>query len=271
MAALKIAGITRYSVIAERSFAATRGLDESAARRVIWRPERLAHRELLFRAIALPSLNAIAARYENFRHFVLISRDLPQPFKRALEEMAAGRAWLQIVEVGPHGDFSSVNAEIVNFVGEAKAFVFRLDDDDALAPDAFLAAIIANVDCADGTVLSPDEGFIIRRAWNSVSLVKARVPFMAVGLGVYSRGPNVISIHDLGNQNKIAAKGYPVVHARGRLWLRTKHETSDTLMKSWKRWRYFPISEPSLERCLRDNFPGLDAGSVIDAIVTAVG
>jgi hypothetical protein len=268
--ALKIAGITRYSVIAERSFAATRGLDENTARKVIWRPERLVHREQLFRAIALPSLDALA-RYEHFRHFILISEDFPQPFKRALEAMAAGRAWLQIVEVGPQGDFSSVNASIANFVGEAKAFVFRLDDDDALAPAAYLDAVLSNAGCREGTVLSADEGYMIRPGWNGVSLVKERIPFNSAGLGVYSHGPNVISIHDLGNQNKIATKAHPVIHVSGRLWLRSKHETSDTMMKSWKRWRYFPVSKPSLERCLRENFPGLDAGSVIDAIVTKVG
>jgi len=270
-AALKIAGITRYSVIAERSFAATRGLDQDAARQVIWRPKRLAHREHLFRAIALPSLDAFALRYKDFRHFILISADFPQPFKQSLESLVVNRPWLRILELSPNGDFSALKAPLQKFVGDARVFVFRTDDDDALAPDAFLATIIANAGCADGTVLSPDEGYIIRRAWNGVSLAKARVPFMAVGLGVYSRGPNVISIHDLGNQNKIATKGYPVIHARGRLWLRTKHDSSDTMMKSWKRWSYLPASKTSLERCLADNFPGLDADSVIGAIVAEVG
>jgi len=269
--ALLIAGITRYSVIAERSFAATRRLNEHAARKVIWRPERLAHRERLFQAFALPSLDGIAARHEHFRHFVLISSDFPQPFKQALEAMTANRAWLRVVEAGQNGDFSAVKIELGKIAGDTKAFVFRLDDDDALASPAYLDAVLANADSPEGTVLSPDEGYIIRPAWNTVSLVKARVPFMAIGLGVYSRGPSVVSIHDLGNQNKIANKGHPVVHVRGRLWLRSKHDSSDTLMKSWKRWRYLPVSKPSLERCLRDNFPGLDADSVVDAIVAEVG
>ena len=182
----------------------------------------------------------------------------------------ASRSWLRIVEIGPRGDFSPVNAEIGKFVGEAKAFVFRLDDDDALAPAAYLEAVLSNASCQEGTVLSADEGYMIRPGWNGVSLVKERIPFNSAGLGVYSRGPDVISIHDLGNQNKIATKGQPVIHVSGRLWLRSKHETSDTMMKSWKRWRYLPVSRPALAHCLRDHFPGLDAGSVIDAIVADV-
>lgn len=267
---LKIAGITRYSVIVQRSFATTRELDEQAARKAIWRPERLAHREQLFRAIALPSLDQIASRHQAFRQFVLISPDFPEPFKHSLQTIAASRPWLRIVEIGPKQDFSDVKPEIKNFAGTDKVFVFRLDDDDALAPRAFLDAILANAHSPNGTVLSLDEGFMIRPGWNSVSLVKERIPFVSAGLGVYSQGPDVISIHDLGNQNKIAAKGHPIIHIRGRLWLRSKSETSDTVMKSWKRWRYWPISRSSLERCLGENFPGLDAASVIDAIVAKV-
>jgi Protein of unknown function (DUF3118). len=269
--AIKIAGITRYSVIAQRSFAATRDLDPESARQVIWRPERLAHRERLFRAIALPSLDEIAARHEQFRHFVLVSADFPQPFKRSLEAMAASRPWFQIVEVGPSSDFSVMKAELGKFVGEAKAFVFRLDDDDALAPAAFLDAVLSNADCAAGTVLSLDEGYMIRPGWNSVSLVKEKIPFNSAGLGVYSQGPNVTSIHDLGNQNKIAEKGYPVIHIRGRMWLRSKTDTSDTTMKYWKRWRYLPISKSRLQQQLDEKFPGLHADSVIDAITAEVG
>jgi hypothetical protein len=268
--ALKIAGITRYSVVLQRSFATTRGLSEHAARKAIWRPERLRHREQLFQAIALPSLEQIASRHEHFRHFILISPDFPQPFRQALEAVAAVRSWLEIVEVGAKQDFSDVKPAISNFVGTDKAFVFRLDDDDALAPQPFLDAILAHADSPDGTVLSFDEGYMIRPGWNSVSLVKERIPFVSAGLGVYSRGPDVVSIHDLGNQNKIADKGYPVVHIRGRTWLRSKSDTSDTAMKSWKKWRYLPISKASLERCLGDHFPGLDPISVVDAIVAKV-
>ena len=97
------------------------------------------------------------------------------------------------------------------------------------------------------------------------------IPFVSAGLGVYSRGPNVVSIHDLGNQNKIAEKGYPIVHVRGRLWLRSKTDTSDTAMKYWKRWRYWPISKSRLQQQLSENFPGLRADSVIDAITAEVG
>ena len=270
MTALKIAGITRYSVIVQRSFATTRGLSEHAAREAIWRPQRLTHREQLFRAIALPSLEQIASRHEHFRHFLLISPDFPQPFKRTLEAIATNHPWLHVVEVGAKQDFSDVKPAISKFVGTDKAFVFRLDDDDALAPQAFLNAVLAHADSPAGTVLSLDEGYMIRPGWNSVSLVKERIPFVSAGLGVYSQGPDVVSIHDLGNQNKISDKGNPVIHIRGRTWLRSKSETSDTVMKSWKKWRYLPISKPSLEQCMKDNFPGLDADLVIDAIVARV-
>lgn len=267
---LKIVGITRYSVIVQQSFATTRGLDEQAARKEIWHPGRLRHREQLFRAITLPSLDQIAASHAPFRHLILISPDFPEPFKQSLEATAATRPWLRIVEVGTKQDFSDAKPEIRNFAGNDKVFVFRLDDDDALAPRAFIDAVMKNADSPAGTVLSLDEGFMIRPGWNSVSLIKERIPFVSAGLGVYSQGPDVISIHDLGNQNKIAAKGHSIIHVRGRLWLRSKTETSDTVMKSWKKWRYLPISRSSLDRHLRDHFPGLDVASVVDAIVAKV-
>ena len=266
MADLKIVGITRYSVIYQKSFAATRGLDADEARKVIWRPERLAHRAQLFNAIALPSLDQMAARYQQFHHLVLVASDFPQPFKSGLEEMAASRRWLRLVEVRAGEDFSAAKPALREIVADAPAFVFRLDDDDAMAPQAYLDAILSHAGCPDGTVLSPDEGYMIRPAWKGVSLRKERIPFVSAGLGVFTRGPDPLSIHDLGNQNKIARTGCPVIHPKGRLWLRSKTQTSDTTMRSWKKWRYLPISVPALERRLRDTFPGLGAEFVVDAV-----
>lgn len=262
---LKIVGITRYSVIHQRSFAGTRGLDVNEARNLLWRPERLAHREQLFRAVALPSLDQMAARHQEFRHLVMISHDFPSPFKQAIVNIAAGRPWMGIVESHPGDDFSVVKPLLRAIVGDAPVFVFRLDDDDAMASQHYLDAILSNGNCADGSVLSPDEGYMIRPAWKGVSLKKERIPFVSAGLGVYTRGPDPLSIHDLGNQNKIA-KRYPVIHVKGRLWLRSKTYTSDTVMKSWKKWRYFPVSAANLERVLQDTFPGLSAQAVIEAI-----
>ncbi|MEC9342836.1 MAG: hypothetical protein VYD64_03210, partial [Pseudomonadota bacterium] len=75
------------------------------------------------------------------------------------------------------------------------------------------------------------------------------------------------SIHDLGNQNKIAGQGNPVIHARVPTWLRTKHGTSDTVMKSWKRWLYWPTSPGQVKRRLADEFPGVDPALAIDAVI----
>ncbi len=264
-AKLSIVGITRYSVLHQRSFAGTRGLAIDDARNLLWRPERLAHREQLFRAIALPSLDQFAARYHNFQHVIMLSHDLTAMFKQRIVNIAAARPWLQIVESRPGDDFSVVKPLLRTIVGDSRAFVFRLDDDDAMAPQYYLDAILANANCTDGTVLSPDEGYMVRPAWKGVSLKKERIPFVSAGLGVYTRGPDPISIHDLGNQNKLAKK-FPVIHVKGRLWLRSKTLTSDTVMQSWKKWRYFPVSLTELGHVLESTFPGLSAQAVIDAI-----
>jgi len=268
-ATLAIVGITRYSVIFQRSFAATRGLDEEKAREVIWNPRRLAHRRRLFEALTLPSLDQMAARHAGFHHIVMLSAGFPPAFRSRLEETALARPWLHLVEAEPGSDFSAVKPKLAEIVGDRAAYVFRIDDDDAMAPDAFLAAIVAHAGSASGTVLSPDEGWMIRPAWRAVSLRPARIPFVSAGLGVYTRGPSPQSIHDLGNQNKIDRPGQAVVHASGRLWLRTKHDSSDTVMQSWKRWRYWPTAMTTLRRMLAAEFPGLDAQRIVGAVTGA--
>jgi hypothetical protein len=268
-AALAIVGITRYSVIFQRSFAATRGLDEDRARAVIWDPRRLAHRRRLFEALTLPSLDQLAARHAGFHHIVMLSTGFPEAFRLVLDETALTRPWLHLVEAEPGSDFSVVKPKLAQIVGDRAAYVFRIDDDDALAPAAFLAAIVAHANSAPGTVLSPDEGWMVRPAWRGVSLRPTRIPFVSAGLGLYTRGPSPQSIHDLGNQNKIDRPGQAVIHARGRLWLRTKHYSSDTVMQAWKRWRYWPTAMTTLRGMLAAEFPGLDADRIIGAVTGA--
>jgi Putative rhamnosyl transferase len=271
MNAVKIIGITRYSVISRISFLATRGMSEADARAKIWQENRMAHRAKLFNAIALPSFGEIARIYPDYTHIVLISQDLPAMFKGPLQQIASTRPWLKLVEVDDKGDFSALNPVLRDIVGDATAYVFRIDDDDALSPQAFVDTVLANANCAPGTAMSLDEGYMIRPAWNSVSIRKETIPFVSAGLGVFTTGPQPLSIYALGNQNKFTKKGIPTIYAKGRLWLRSKTDTSDTPMSAWKRWRFFPTPAAELEQCLRRHFPGLETEAVIDAITDRAG
>ncbi len=263
---VRIVGITRYSVISRRSFLATRGMDGATARERIWQPRRMAHRAKLFNAIALPSFGEIARIYPHYTHIVLVSEDLPQLHRAPLDALAATRPWLRLVAVDDQGDFAAMDPVLAQIAGDDTAYVFRIDDDDALSPAAFVDTVLKNAGCAPGTAMSLDEGFMIRPAWNSVSIRKETIPFVSAGLGVFTRGPQPLSIYALGNQNKFTDKGIPTIYAKGRLWLRSKTDTSDTPMSAWKRWRYFPSGPVEVERLLRDHFPGLEPGAVIEAV-----
>ncbi len=263
---VKIVGITRYSVISRKSFLATRGMDGATARARIWQPRRMAHRAMLFNAIALPSFGEIARIYPHYIHIVLVSEDLPYVYRAPLDALAATRPWLRLVAVDDKGDFAAMKPVLAQIAGEDPVYVFRIDDDDALSPAAFVDTVLKNAGCAPGTAMSLDEGFMIRPAWNSVSIRKETIPFVSAGLGVFTRGPQPLSIYALGNQNKFTKKGIPTIYAKGRLWLRSKTDTSDTPMSTWKRWRYFPSRPAEVERLLRDRFPGLETDAVIEAI-----
>jgi hypothetical protein len=231
----------------------------------------MAHRAKLFNAIALPSFGEIARIYPHYTHIVLISQDLPATFKNPLQQIAAIRPWLRLVEVDDKGDFSAMKPVLKEIVGDATAYVFRIDDDDALSPQPFVDTVLANANCKPGTAMSLDQGYMIRPAWNSVSIRKETIPFVSAGLGVFTSGPEPLSIYALGNQNKFTKKGIPVIYAKGRLWLRSKTDTSDTPMSGWKRWRFFPTPLARLEECLHRHFPGLETGAVIEAITDRAG
>lgn len=229
---LRVIGITRFSVVSESTnegFRNTRDKSIEAARAIIHHPDRLRRRFGLFRAFAFPSLVAIAERYEHFRHLILTSVDLPEPYRIALNDLAMKTPWLKIVWVSPlEKDRGSLQSAIVDFAGAHRRFTFRLDDDDALCATYIDEVLMAAGHLPDKTVISFDDGYWFYRNSFGPTLLPKTYPLIALGLGYLSGHDDPDSIHTLGPHTEMGQRN-KVHHVTGkRCWLRTVHNANDS-------------------------------------------
>lgn len=125
--------VTRFSFFGKSGWKS----DASRDRALLFQPERLQHRLRLFSQITLPSL--AAQTRQDFHHFILTSRDLPEPTAAALAEACARSH-------GDAGRYSIVAARPMPARAALRRFLDRrypgqvvaqvaLDDDDGLAAD----------------------------------------------------------------------------------------------------------------------------------------
>ncbi|QUS35686.1 glycosyltransferase [Falsirhodobacter algicola] len=207
-------GVTRFNLVTQRtlgSFRATKGKTLEEAKALVFRPESLQKRLEMFKAFCLSTYRELSANRDNLHGLILISEDLPQPFRDQLEEACADVPHVLIVPVADDQGSNDVVPPIVHRIaGTGRVYTFRYDDDDALPRDYAdkVEKIAASI--APGTVISFNNGFSISRVGEDAYGFRIRrYPLNAFGLGILSDMADLKTVFQLGPHTKITL---PVHH-----------------------------------------------------------
>jgi hypothetical protein len=105
----------------------------------VFNEQWLEYRWQLFETLALPSIDAQSVK--DFVWVLGIDRDMPSPFRTRLDELAASRPWLRLLEVELFDDFEPEFqrwcVKEAAAKGRPPVLTTRIDDDDAVRHDLF--------------------------------------------------------------------------------------------------------------------------------------
>lgn len=131
---VQLLGLTRFSVLTTWGFQT--GFDTpDEAREFLYDPKRLDQRLAWFENVTLPSL--AAQKDDAFRIIVMMSEDMPAPWRTAMEGHIAAVPQL-VADYVPFGKHRPICADAIERHSDPAAEAiaqFRLDDDDAVAID----------------------------------------------------------------------------------------------------------------------------------------
>jgi hypothetical protein len=229
--AMRFVGITRFNLVTTRTlrhFNATAGLSLSQAKELILAPERLEASLSTFRHFCLPTYRALAERHERSHGLVLISHDLPQPYRAQLESLCASVPRLQIVEFQDDDGYDERLLPILTDLADGeRLFTYRYDDDDVLATDFLDLVQELCEDLEDGTAVSLNKGFVVARlSEDTFGSFEHDLPRNAYGLGVVSSGARPVQVFGLGPHDKIA--GHLIHETRTPGWVAFRHDHNDS-------------------------------------------
>ena len=131
---VQLLGLTRFSVLTTWGFQVGFETPEEG-RAFLYDPKRMDQRFAWFENVTLPSL--AAQKDDAFRIIVMMSEDLPEPWRSRMEAHIAAVPQL-VADYVPYGKHRSICADAIRRHTDPKAEAiaqFRLDDDDAVAID----------------------------------------------------------------------------------------------------------------------------------------
>jgi len=225
MMANRIVGLMRFSLVTERnrsSFRQTRegSLEDSVA--LIHNMARLEQRLALFEAMPLKCFEGQTC--QDFRLVVLTSTLIPKPIKRRLRKLAETRPFLTIKTAPPERSLS-VAARACVGVGDGPLVTFRIDDDDALAPDFIENLAAAAARTPPGGMITFERGLYLQPDGADFLLQERVYRNIAIGLATVSTDAR--TIFDRGSHVK--ADRFAVhVESRPESWIRLLHQGSDS-------------------------------------------
>jgi hypothetical protein len=157
---------------------------------------------------------------------VLTSTLLPKPVKRRLRQLAESRDFLVIKTAPPDRSLSrAASMAAAACVDGGPMVTFRIDDDDALAPDfvASLKALAAVA--APGDMVSFERGLYLQPDGEDFLLQERNYRNIAIGLATLSDDGR--TIFDRGSH--VRSDKFPVhVDDRPEAWIRLLHQGSDS-------------------------------------------
>ncbi len=221
-------GITRFALLGpmgEGDFVFPHRKKPAVLSRSQWvhSPQYLAHRLMLWKALALPSIIAMQRQLPSgyfYNHLVAINPNLPN--EKAL--LSTFPWFVRVVRIAPeerleHGLEHAINA----LAAQDEYFTFRLDDDDALTDDYL--PMVASLWERGHSIITPVEGYFIGANRRKPHLPLRMVPAVNAG-SPHGIGAFNAHIHALGKHNAIPG----TVGITGRVyWLRSVHRSNVTL------------------------------------------
>ncbi|MEL7976537.1 glycosyltransferase [Isoptericola sp. F-RaC21] len=228
---MQFVGITRFNLVTSttlRHFNATAHLTLEEAKRVVFDPGRLGAKLATFETFCLPTYRVLAERDDRSHGLVLVSHDLPQPYRGRLAELCAGVPRLRVVELQDDDTIGGrVDPVLADVAAGGRLFSYRYDDDDVLSVD-FLQRVEQICETVpDGTVVSMNKGFVVARLGDdSFGAHEQEDPLNAYGLGVVTGGARVRNVFDLGRHD---APSGPVFHeVETPAWIAFRHGLNDS-------------------------------------------
>ena len=236
--------VTRFSFFGKSGWKS----DASRDRALLFQPERLQHRLRLFSQITLPSLAAQSR--QDFHHFILTSRDLPEPTAAVLAETCARSH-------GDAGRYSIVAARPMPARAALRRFLDRrypgqvvaqvaLDDDDGLAADfvhdlrrqfALIEEETPDISQKLPHFVSYSRGFglMLRDAAEGApALFRIRYPYINLGLTMIAgdHAKNILAIQHKKAPRRFGARliGDTPMYVRGI------HDFNDSRVEQSERW-----------------------------------
>ncbi|MDR6951714.1 hypothetical protein J2X65_001063 [Ancylobacter sp. 3268] len=259
-------GLTRFSLVTQDSltwFESTRYLSLEDAKKLVFDQGRLMLRLEIFRRYALPTYAVLTKQPQSYA-LIIINADLPAFCQKRLREMIAPYPNIRIVQVRGGQSFKTPPKRVsVELAAGGRLFSYRFDDDDALPP-SYIDMIRSHAETlADGTVISPINGWTIAPAPDDgIQMQSSELPCLALGLGVISSAERYLSAFQLGNHMTVH-KRFPVhlISSERPLWLRTRHGYNDSVKR---RPGPPPEDKPMLEAslALKKDFPFINLASL---------
>jgi hypothetical protein len=223
-------GITRFNLVTPATlghFNSTAKLTLPEAKAHVYQPEKLRIKLDTFEHFCIPTYRALSADTRS-HGLVLISHDLPQPFKDEVEALCASVPRLHVVEFADDDTLRGrIDPILARIGGEGRVFNYRYDDDDLLSAD-----FLTDVDslCADvptGTVVSMNKGFVVGRLGaDSYGAFENLDPLNAYGLGMVVDATEPRNIFDVGPHDKV--KDSVAHNTSTPSWIAFRHGLNDS-------------------------------------------
>lgn len=245
---MQFVGITRFNLVTTktlRHFNSTANLSLEQAKDLVFSPDRLAAKLSTLESFCLPTYLALAEAEPRSHALILISHDLPKPYRSRLEELCARVPRVRIVTFGDHDSVDAVVDPILAEIANGdRVFNYRYDDDDVLAAD-FLSTVEENCkDAPDGTAVSLNRGLLMARLGDDhFGAYEQDDPLNAYGLGVIQNGLQPRNVFALGSHDRISA---PVVHEVETIsWVAFRHGLNDSQVNTTELNRLKRLAENS--------------------------
>lgn len=232
-------GVTRFSVFQPESGAwklSRNNADADDYRTVLWSESRMRPRTDIFLKLVVPILQKMSERHR-YRHIVLYSDEMPDPWRSELFEAAARYSVLYLHENGSRKPIPSVVRDLLKDESRgARAVVqFRLDDDDLLAIDYLdrISEFATPHDAGRAVSLATGYSALFHDGTLTGPIRQVRRVFGSQGLayvGYYDADREHLTLSAGGRHYLVDRKMPSIVDSRAPSFFQMRHVGQDTLI-----------------------------------------
>ncbi|MEU2200925.1 glycosyltransferase [Isoptericola sp. NPDC019482] len=275
---MQFVGLTRFNLVTSqtlRHFKATEQLSLAEAKRLILDRDVLAAKLSTFENFCLPTYRALAERDGRSHGLVLVSHDLPEPYRGRLFDLCRTVPRLRVLEFQDDDTLSDrVDPVLADIASGERLFSYRYDDDDVLSVD-FLERVEKICETApDGTAISMNKGFSVARLdQDTFGVYEQHYPLNAYGLGVVVDGAQPRNVFDFGRHDVLGASVHHDVDNPS--WIAFRHGFNGSQVRGTElnRLRKLADSRRSGDQAvelLREHFPHVELAGLEELPVLPV-